>query len=44
MTKREREAVERQIEANSERIPIKEMNDMKIMAAIKKRSKYAAYG
>jgi len=39
LTKREREAVERHIQAHSERISIKEMNDMKCRAAIKKRSK-----
>ena len=44
LTKREREAVERHIEAHSERISLTEINDIKITAAIKKRSKYAAYG
>ncbi len=44
LTKREREAVERHIEVHSERISLTEMNDIKIMAAIKKRSKYGAYG
>ena len=44
LTKREREAVERHIQAHSERISIKDMNDMKCRAAIKKRSKYGPYG
>ena len=44
LTKREREAVERHIEAHSERISLTEMNDMKCRAAIKKRPKYGAYG
>ena len=44
LTKREREAVERHIQAHSERISINEMNDMKCRAAIKKRSKYGPYG
>ena len=44
LTKREREAVERHIEAHSERISIKELNDMKCLAAIRKRSKHAPYG
>ena len=44
LTKREREAVERHIEAHSERISIKELNDMKCLAAIRKRSKYGPYG
>ncbi len=44
LTKREREAVERHIQAHSERISIRELNDMKCLAAIRKRSKYEAYG
>ena len=44
LTKREREAVERHIEAHSERISIRELNDMKCLAAIRKRSKYGPYG
>jgi len=43
LTKREREAVERHIEADSERISLRELNDMKCLAAIRKRSKYAPY-
>ncbi len=44
LTKREREAVERHIEAHSEKISLKELNDMKCLAAIRKRSKYGPYG
>ena len=44
LTKREREAVERHIEAHSERISKRELNDMKCLAAIRKRSKYGPYG
>ncbi len=44
LTKREREAVERHIQAHSERISIRELNDMKCRAAIQKSSKYGAYG
>ncbi len=44
LTKREREAVERHIEAHSQRISIRELNDMKCIAAIRKRSQYGAYG
>ena len=44
LTKREREAVERHIEAHSERISKRELNDMKCLAAIRKRSKYVPYG
>ena len=44
LTKREREAIERHIEAHSERISIRELNDMKCRAAIQKRLKYGAYG
>ena len=44
LTKKERAAVERHIEAHSERISIKELNDMKCLAAIRKRSKYGPYG
>ena len=44
LTKREREAVERHIEAHSERISIRELNDMKCLAAIRKRSKNGSYG
>ena len=44
LTKREREAVERHIEAHSERISKRELNDMKCIAAIRKGSKYGAYG
>ena len=40
LTKREREAVERHIEAHSERISIRELNDMKCLGAIRKRSRY----
>ena len=44
LTKREAEAVERHIEAHSERISLRELNDMKCLAAIRKRSKYGTYG
>lgn len=44
LNKREREAVERHLEAHSERISIRELNDMKCIAAIRKRSKYGSYG
>ena len=44
LTKRAREAVELHIEAHSERISIRELNDMKCLAAIRKRSKYGPYG
>ena len=44
LNKREREAVERHLEAHSKRISIQESNDMKCRAAIQKRSKYGAYG
>ena len=44
LTKREREAVERYIQAHSQRIPIRELNEMKCIAAIRKRLKYGAYG
>jgi len=44
LTKKERAAVERHIEAHSERISIRELNDMKCLAAIRKRSKYGPYG
>ena len=44
LTKREREAVERHIDAHSEKISLKELNDMKCLAAIRKRSKYGGYG
>ena len=44
LTKKERAAVERHIEAHSERIAKRELNDMKCLAAIRKRSKYGAYG
>ena len=44
LTKRERKAVERHIEAHSEKISLRELNDMKCLAAIRKRSKYGPYG
>tara|TARA_Y100001968_G_scaffold72564_1_gene63923 strand:+ start:600 stop:773 length:174 start_codon:yes stop_codon:yes gene_type:complete len=44
LTKREREAVERHLEAHSETISLKELNELKCRAAIAKRSKYGAYG
>ena len=43
LTKREREAVERHIEAHSEKISLRELNNMKCLAAIRKRSKYGPY-
>ena len=43
LTKKERESVERHIEADSERISIKELNNMKCRAAIQKRSIYSPY-
>ena len=43
LTKREREAVERHIEAHLEKISLRELNDMKCLAAIRKRSKYGPY-
>ena len=43
LTKREREAVERHIEAHSEKISLRELNDMKCLSAIRKRSKYGPY-
>ncbi len=44
LTKREREAVERHLQAHSKRISIQESNEMKCRAAIQKRSKYGGYG
>ena len=44
LNKREREAVERHLEAHSQRISIRALNDMKCRAAIQKRSNYGAYG
>ena len=43
LTKREREAVERHIEAHSEKISLRELNNMKCLAAIRKRSQYGPY-
>ena len=40
LTKREREAVERYLEASSKRISLRELNDMKCLAAIRQRQKY----
>jgi len=39
LTQRETEAVERHIAAHSQRISLRELNDMKCLAAIRKRSK-----
>ncbi len=44
LTKREREAIERHIQAHSERISKRDLNDMKCLAAIRKRLRYGAYG
>ena len=44
LTKREAEAVERHIAAHSQRISLRELNDKKCLAAIRKRSKYGPYG
>ena len=41
LTKREREAVERHIEAHSEKISLRELNDMKCLAAIRKNQNMA---
>ena len=44
LTKKEGEAVERYLEAHAQRISLRELNDMKCRAAIRKRSQYGAYG